>query len=155
MTFDNLTPAQRAKRKYYERNKELCKARARAHRNSDAGRAWMREWQNSRKSNNPQFKLRQAMATRVWWALHRAGANKTADTLSLLGVNSVDEVWARLEAQFKPGMTRDNYGTYWEIDHAEPCAKFDLTDPEQQRACFHFSNLQPLTVEENRSKGAK
>jgi hypothetical protein len=32
---------------------------------------------------------------------------------------------------------------------------FDLSDPEQQRLCFNFSNLQPLWEHENLSKGAR
>ncbi len=51
-------------------------------------------------------------------------------------------------------MTWDNYGK-WQIDHKIPCASFDLTDPEQQKSCFHFSNLQPLWAKDNNSKGAK
>ena len=41
------------------------------------------------------------------------------------------------------------------IDHIRPCASFDMTDPEQQRECFHYTNLQYLPAKENMSKGAK
>jgi hypothetical protein len=49
-------------------------------------------------------------------------------------------------------MSWNNHGSYWEIDHIKPCSSFDLTDIEQQKQCFHYTNLQPLTIYENRSK---
>jgi hypothetical protein len=63
------------------------------------------------------------------------------------------ELRAHLEHQFKDGMTWDNHGE-WHIDHIKPCVQFDLTDPEQQKECFHYTNMQPLWAFENQSKGA-
>jgi hypothetical protein len=60
-----------------------------------------------------------------------------------------------LETGFAPGMTWENYGDGWHIDHRRPCAAFDLTDPKQRMACFHYSNLQPLWATDNLAKGAK
>ena len=51
-------------------------------------------------------------------------------------------------------MTRKNYGL-WHVDHIKPCFSFDLTDPEQQKICFHYTNLQPLWALENIKKGKK
>ena len=48
----------------------------------------------------------------------------------------------------------DNYGA-WHIDHRRPCASFDLSDLNEQRKCFHFSNLQPLWAIDNIHKGNK
>lgn len=58
-----------------------------------------------------------------------------------------------LQGQFIPAMTWKNYGSVWHADHIVPCAAFDLTDPAQQRACFHWSNFQPLLVADNLRKG--
>lgn len=81
--------------------------------------------------------------------------------LSLIGC-SLSELKLHLERQFQPGMNWSNYGNTvtggerkWNIDHLAPCAAFDLSDPEQRRACFHWSNLRPLWSSENCSKGAR
>ena len=55
-------------------------------------------------------------------------------------------------------MDWENYGfgdNKWHIDHIIPCAAFDLTIPEQQKRCFHYTNLQPLWQRENLSKAKK
>lgn len=76
-------------------------------------------------------------------------------TLELLGCTP-DECRAYIESLFLPGMSWENYGhKTWHIDHKIPCAAFDLSDPEQQKKCFHYTNLQPLWAEDNLKKGAK
>jgi hypothetical protein len=85
-------------------------------------------------------------------AVIRAGGSKSANTESLTGCSSAELV-AWLKAKFQPEMTMENYGSYWHVDHAIACAKFDLTKPEEQRKCFHYTNLQPLEGGENISKG--
>lgn len=76
---------------------------------------------------------------------------KTFDLVSL----SVEDLVAYLESKFQDGMTWENYGSDWHIDHIRPCASFDLTDPSQLAECFHYTNLQPLWAYDNLSKGAR
>lgn len=54
--------------------------------------------------------------------------------------------------QFEPGMTWDNYGTSWHIDHVLPMSRFDLSDPHNRAICFGWTNLQPLWAADNRQK---
>jgi hypothetical protein len=68
--------------------------------------------------------------------------------------NKIDELWKHLEKQFKDGMTRQNQGE-WHIDHIKPCSLFDLTDPEQQKECHNYKNLQPLWAIDNIKKSNK
>jgi hypothetical protein len=81
------------------------------------------------------------------------GGRKAAKTEMLLGC-SLAKAQSHLESQFSLGMTWDNHGE-WHIDHIRPCASFDLTDPEQQKECCHYTNLQPLWAAENLAKSDK
>ena len=78
------------------------------------------------------------------------GGRKAVKTEMLLGC-TLAQAQAHLEAQFLPGMSWDNHGE-WHIDHIRPCASFDLTDPEQQKQCCHYTNLQPLWAADNLAK---
>ena len=126
-------------RKYYFKNKErLSKNNTRNAR--------------ERRKTNPSFKILESLRRRMLHALK--GKNKSASTMNLLGVKNIEIVWQRLESLFQDGMTRENHGI-WHIDHITPCTAFDLTDPEQQKKCFHYTNLQPLWASDNIRKGNK
>jgi hypothetical protein len=78
---------------------------------------------------------------------------KFDSVLNFIGC-SVDYLREYLESKFKDGMTWENKGE-WHIDHIKPCASFDITDIEEQKKCFHYTNLQPLWAKDNISKGCK
>jgi hypothetical protein len=81
--------------------------------------------------------------------------SKFFNTIELLGC-SIEEFTLYLEKLFKPGMSWKNYGRNgWHLDHIIPCAHFILSDPEQQKLCFHYTNLQPMWAKENLIKGAQ
>ena len=110
----------------------------------------IREKNKERYKTDPNFKMRSNISRRILLALK--GKSKSANTMNLLGVSNIEFIWNHLEKQFKPGMS-------WEkrhlihIDHILPCSSFDLTKPEEQAKCFHYTNLQPLWASENLSKG--
>lgn len=145
-------PETKARRREYV-NKPEVKEKIREARKRPEFKKWAREYMRRMRRTNLAFKIASNLRARVKAAIQ--GRAKAAHTLDLLGC-TVEELRAHLEAQFKPDMTWENYGRYgWHIDHIRPCASFDLTDPDQQRTCFHYSNLQPLWATENHSKGAK
>ena len=100
--------------------------------------AYMREW----KEKNPNQKFINAVRSYISLRL-KDRKNKT--TIDYLGC-SWEEYFVYLENQFDSVMSWENYGTYWEIDHIYPLSK---------GGSFHFSNTQPLSISENRSKGNK
>jgi len=121
-------------KKYYENNKKEI----------------MRKTKLKRK-NNPSLRLRHVLSNRIHKIITR-GDNSIL-TMQLLDC-SIEFFKQHLEKQFKPGMSWNNYGK-WHIDHIIPCARFNLSNPEEQKKCFHYTNLRPLWAEENLRKGSK
>ncbi len=112
-------------------------------------REYKRLWEQNRANTNPEYRIRKSLRSRIRHAIKNG--NKSAKTMNLIGC-SLEYFVAYLESKFQDGMTLDNYGE-WHIDHIRPCASFDLTDPIQQKQCFHYTNLQPLWAKDNLSKG--
>jgi hypothetical protein len=136
---------QKNKEKYYEKQKEWIQS------NLDSHREYHRTYANTRYNNDINFRLSNAMRSRVRAAVKSGGGEKAALTMELIGC-TIDQLRTFLEAEFSDGMTWDNYGE-WHIDHDRPCASFNLEDPEEQKRCFHWTNLQPLWAKDNLSKG--
>jgi hypothetical protein len=100
-----------------------------------------------------QFRFRERMRLRIIKLLK--GTKKSYKTIELLGC-TIRDARKHIEQQFRDGMTWNNWAfTGWHIDHIIPISSFDLTDPEQQKKCFHYTNLQPLWWWENLAKGDK
>lgn len=142
---------------WYERNRERLNARKATQKrirwkaNPEKYRAMGRKGYNKRRER-ADFRILQNLRMRIRKAIR--GISKSARTLELLGME-LKEFRIYVQGQFRPGMTWENYGPVWHIDHVRPCASFDLTDPAQQRICFNWENLQPLFAKENFRKGAK
>ena len=111
-------------------------------------REYNRQYFRVRYKQDASFRMMRVLRCRLRNALQNR--SKSTRTLELLGC-TVDDLIAHLESKLLPGQDLKDM----QIDHIKPCASFDLTDPEQQRQCFHYSNLQPLTASENMSKGAR
>jgi len=111
-----------------------------------------------RKETDIAFKILENTRVYVYQQLKKAHKGitnkKTLKTQALLGCTR-NELAEYLRKQYKPGMTDQNYGKEWHIDHIIPCSSFDLTKEEEIKKCFHYTNLQPLWKEENLKKSNK
>lgn len=105
----------------------------------------------TRYQSDPVFRNISLMRRRLLSALE--GKLKACSSLQLLGCSPA-ALKEHLERQFTSGMTWENQGR-WHVDHIRPCVSFDLTDPDEQRKCFHFTNLQPLWAKDNMTKAAR
>ena len=141
-------------RKYRKNNREKCRAAVMlCHRNNrEKYLASKRKWKKKKRKTCPMFRMIHCLRNRIRDVLR--GRNKSASTMALLGC-TIEKLKKYIQNQFVDGMTWDNIGTTWHMDHMLPVSLFDLSDPEQQRRCFHYSNLQPLFASDNISKGNK
>jgi len=154
---------------YREANKEKIKARSKAHReanrekiaaqqkayreaNKENIKAYNKAYRRAKKKTDPYYKFLHGYRGRLREFF--SGSKKTAPTAIALGCSAA-HACRHLESQFAEGMTWDNYGTAWEVDHIFPIAKADLHDPAEFLAVCNWRNLQPLTPEENREKSDK
>ena len=136
-------------KKWYENNKEKKLKKVKKWRNDNKEK--VKIYDAFRSKNNINRKLSNILRTRIRICLKKK--YKSKKTIELLGC-TIEQLWKHLEKTFKPGMIRENHGL-WHIDHIKPCASFDLTKPEEQAKCFHYTNLQALWAHENLSKGNK
>jgi hypothetical protein len=127
-------------KKYYRENKEKINK-------------WRRCYRKNKFENDVEYKLTHLLRRRVYMAIKKQYGAKALKTMELLSCDIV-KCKKHVESLFKLGMTWNNYGK-WHIDHIIPCSSFDLTEPEQQKKCFHYTNLQPLWAEDNLKKGKK
>lgn len=151
------TPAGKAMRKREkERQREFRrtpKGKAKAREYHQRGKKRTNERYKERYDTDPQFRMAVVLRKRIVMALKTRGISKSKSLRELLGC-AIPELKAHLEKQFKHGMSWSNHGD-WHIDHIRPCAAFNLALLTEQKACFHYSNLQPLWAEENMRKSAK
>lgn len=143
---------QRRKEQYIKhREKRLLAVKEYAKNNKNKIRERQAEYTINRYHNDPAFKIKMTLSRRMRGLIKKNGTR----TVDLIGC-STDDLKKYLESKFTDGMSWENYGRNgWHIDHIKPCASFDLTDQEQQKKCFHYTNLQPLWEADNIRKRDK
>ena len=123
---------------------------------SDANYKWRREQDpNYKPLTGLDKRLVHNIRCRLWMAIK----DQPASMSKSLGFSTY-ELRNWIESKWQTGMNWENYGCSslkpnWEIDHIKPLSKFDLTNKEECEKACHHTNLQPLWVADNRSKGSK
>lgn len=139
-----------------EQNKELHRLRCKKYESTDRFKKLRKQYERNRYQNNANYRLVSNLRCRLYSALNRNKKKKIIkyqNTIDLFGC-TVEQLWTHLESMFSEGMTKENYGK-WHVDHIIPCDSFNLSDPKQQKACFHYTNLQPLWAKDNLIKSNK
>jgi len=111
------------------------------------------EYNKKKYKEDPYYKAVFLIRSRIGKVLRERNIGKQHKTYDLLGC-SKKEFTKYFESKFTEGMSWENHGE-WHVDHIRPCCSFNLTNEEEQKACFHYTNLQPLWAKDNLSKGGK
>lgn len=123
--------------------------------NADKIREKRRISNNNKSKEDIEFRILKNLRSRVRFALKKWDTIKSNNTISLLGC-SIADFKKYFCSLFKENM---NWGEFMNgnihIDHITPCIKFNLKNEDEQRRCFHYSNLQPLWKMDNLKKGIK
>jgi hypothetical protein len=154
--LENKEQYQKSSKKYYENNREKIfqnvnewrlnnkeKVKTSINKWNKNNREYFKKYRQNQWDNNPNFRLRIILGNRLNECLKKSKTNKNSNIISLLGC-TLEECKLHLEKQFLPEMNWENHGKIWEVDHKIPCSLFDLTKKEEQKKCFHYTNLQPL-----------
>jgi len=138
-------------RKYWANHKERKKELDKQYKDANWDKIYARiKW---RRAHDIYFKLADGLRTKIRKSIKNN--YKFTSTMKLTDC-TMQFLRQYLESKFKSGMTWKNHGVYgWHIDHIIPISSFDLTKEEDQRKCFHYTNLQPLWAEDNMKKGNK
>lgn len=126
---------------YYWKNPELRREKSKEFRKENP--KYNQYYIKGKLKTDINFRLAHNMRHRIIYAVKNSKTTKCTKTTNLLCC-SVIELKNYLESKFLPTMNWENYGKYWHIDHIIPCSSFNLIDEEEQKKCFHYTNLQPL-----------
>jgi hypothetical protein len=112
-----------------------------------------RKRQRDKRKNDKAFALRCALQTKVNRML-RGGAKSSVAVEQFCAVSGADELMNHCKQFFHSGMTAENYGILWHVDHTIPCKWYSSSDEDMKR-CWSLTNLRPMLGSENKQKGSK
>lgn len=140
-------------KQWRNKNKEKVRLQAKADKKANPLKYTIRKriYRQKRYKQDIVYRIKMNLKSRVQTELQ--GLSKYAGAATLLGC-SCSQLKLHLETQFIEGMNWTNYGQYgWHVDHIKPIVAFDLNNIEDQKKCFHYTNLQPLWAKDNLLKG--
>ena len=144
-------------KKWYRDNKEKWNEYIKEYRekNSEKIREIKRNYERTRKANDPLYKLINNFRTAIYQVLKESNVQKNGHYFEILKYTP-DELIVYLENQFTEGMTWDNYGQ-WHVDHISPISLHNINEigDDEFMKCWSLSNLQPLWADENIRKSNK
>jgi hypothetical protein len=134
-------------KKNYAHRKEYIKQYR--ENNVDKIRETKRNYERTRKTNDPLYKLISNFRTAIYQVLKENNVEKNGRYFEVLKY-SPQQLIDHLESKFTSDMSWDNYGK-WHVDHILPITSFEINEigDDEFMKCWGLSNLQPLWGDEN------
>ena len=117
-------------------------------------REYKSQYQRNRIATDTEYKLQRRLHKRMakWFTESRKG---WCTGHAYLGLPKGTTLCDWMTWHFKKGMTLDNHGYVWHIDHVYPVKACDPNDRLDVLAVQNYRNLRPVYKWDNLSKGAK
>ena len=145
----NKEKVNKIKQKYVDNNKEKVKQSKKEW--FDKNPDYQNNWSYIKSNTDVLFKLKKNMRSRLGLFLKDRNVTKNNKTFHIIGC-SPEFLKEYLEKQFVINMSWENRNE-WHIDHVIPLSSAK-TEKEIYKLC-HYTNLQPLWVEDNLKKSNK
>lgn len=142
-------------KEYYIENKDKIKSRIKEYRSNPETKEKRNKREKIRREEDLNYKINCNLRGRLRHIVRNRNTVIQGTTEELLGC-AIDFFIQYIENLFKENMSWHNYGLYgWHLDHIIPLSSFDLTNIEEQKIAFHYTNIQPLWAKDNLRKGSK
>lgn len=140
---------------WHKKNRERNRAKTRKwKKNNPKGWQAIQKRSGAKRISTPWGRINNSMYAVIHKGLRSKSHKKNPGKYErALGYRLVDLKY-HFEKQFSHGMTWDNWGEVWEVDHIIPCSTFHFTglDDPLFKECWSLSNLRPLLTWRNRLK---
>lgn len=142
--------------RYIKRSRERFRDYRKKWERADKERSYATK--RERRKKYPKWRLHESVSARMRRDLKRGKCGMSLGEILKDELNyTIKDLHKHLEKKFKPGMTWENYGSEWHIDHIIPVAAFNfenVTDVDFKK-CWALKNLQPLWKSENLIKNQR
>ena len=140
-------------RQYEKENAKIISEKRKIHNKKPEVKERKKKIHLVRKETDIQYNIKRRLRCRLRHVVKYLGDKKykLKSAIDLLGCD-MEFFNTYIESKFTDGMCWERLSEI-DIDHIKPCVKFDLTLLEEQKKCFHWSNLQPLWHLDNLVKG--
>ena len=140
--------------KYRESNRDKCRAYTAYYEKThkESVNAYFR----NKRATDPLFKLLSSCRVLIGKKFKDNNHIKASKTVDILGC-SMNDFKEYIQKQFSDGMTWDNYGSMWHLDHIIPVMwKNDgIVTEEKIIERNHYTNFQPMWAVDNYKKQNK